>query len=377
MSTGNLYLGMDVHKESVVAAVLPEGAEKPTQVRRLPNETHKLQRFFERVAREGRIRACYEASGAGYVLQCRMTEWEHECEIVAPSLIPTRPGDRRKHDRKDATQLAHLYRAGELVTIRVPTEAEERVRDLVRCRETFQREILKSRHYVLKFLRRRGFVYREGGNWTNKHHQWLHGLVRKEALPSEDGMVLEEYLALLDYKLARRQELDRRIEELAFGPLYRDAVERLRCFRGIETHSAMVLATELGDFRRFESARQLMAYVGLVPTEHSSGERHRRGSITKAGNSRCRHVLVQAAWSYRYPPRVGRALKRRQEGQPPGVVAHSWKAQHRLHKLYKRLSVRRTPQVAVVACARELVGFLWAVMCELEEEQRTRQVPAA
>jgi transposase len=377
MSTRNLYLGMDVHKESVVVAVLPEGAGEPSEVRRLPNEPRKLRRHFERVARDGRIRACYEASGAGYVLQRQMAEWGHECEIVAPSLIPTRPGDRRKHDRKDATELARLYRAGELVVIRVPSEAEERVRDLVRCRETFQREILKSRHYVLKFLRRRGFVYREGKNWTQRHHAWLRRLLREEALPSEDAMVLEEYLALLDYKLARRAELDRRIEELAFSDGYQAAVERLRCFRGIDTHTAMVLVTELGDFRRFGSARQLMAYVGLVPTEHSSGERRRQGSITKAGNSRCRHVLVQAAWSYRSPPRVGRALKRRQEGQPPGVVAHSWKAQHRLHKLYRRLAGRRNHQIAVVACARELVGFVWAVMCELEEEQRAQRAPAA
>ena len=376
MSRTNFYVGMDVHKESVVVAVLPEGAEEPTEVKRLPNEASKLRRLFDRLAREGEVRGCYEASGAGYVLQRRMTEWGHECEIAAPSLIPTRPGDRRKHDRKDASQLARLYRAGELVLIRVPTEAEERVRDLVRCRETFQRELLKSRHYVLKFLRRRGFIYRKGRHWTQQHGQWLHRLVREEELAPEDEMVLKEYLALLDYKLARREELDRRIEKIAFSDLYREAVGRLRCFRGIDTHSAMVLLTELGDFRRFESARQLMAYVGLVPTEHSSGERERRGSITKAGNSRCRHVLVQAAWSYRYPPRVGRALKQRQEEQPPEVIAHSWKAQHRLHKLYKRIAGRRKHQIAVVACARELVGFVWAVMCELEEERRARSAAA-
>lgn len=357
MSKRNLYLGMNVHKESVVGAVLPEGAAEPTDVRRLPNHPRKLRRYFERVGREGRIRARYEGSSAGYVLQRQMTEWGNECEIVAPSLIPTRPADRRKHDRKDATQLAHLYRADELVTIRVLTESEERVWDLVRCRETFQREILKSRHYVLKFLWGWGFVYRERPNWTEKHHRWLRRLVREEALSSEDGTVLKKYLALLDYKLARRADLDRRIEELAFSDAYREAVGRLRCFRGIDMHTVMVLLTELGDFRRFESARQLMADVGLVPTGHSSGELHRWGSITKAGNSRCRHVLVQATWSYRPLTRVGRVLKRRQEGQPPGVITHSSKAKHRSTSL-RRLAGRRIHQMAVVACARELVGFV-------------------
>ena len=169
MSETKLYVGMDVHKDSVMVAVLPAGAAEPTVVKRLPNEVRKLRRFFERLSRQGEVRACYEASGAGYVLQRLLATWGHSCEVVAPSLIPTRPGDRRKHDKKDAVQLARLYRAGELVVIRIPAAAEERVRDLVRCRETFQREVLKSRHYILKFLRRRGLVYREGNNWTGRH----------------------------------------------------------------------------------------------------------------------------------------------------------------------------------------------------------------
>ena len=368
MSETKLYVGMDVHKDSVMVAVLPAGAAEPTVVKRLPNEVRKLRRFFERLSRQGEVRACYEASGAGYVLQRLLATWGHRCEVVAPSLIPTRPGDRRKHDKKDAVQLARLYRAGELVVIRIPAAAEERVRDLVRCRETFQREVLKSRHYILKFLRRRGLVYREGKNWTGRHLAWLRGLQSGGVLEAEDQVVFTEYLALLDYKLQRREELDRRIEALALTPAYRTAVERLCCFKGISTHAAMVLTTELGDVRRFDHPRQLMAYVGLVPSEHSSGEQRRQGSITKAGNSRCRHVLIQAAWSYRHPPRVGVALKSRQEGQPGSVVVHSWKAQHRLHKLFSRLTYRRNHQIAVVAVARELVGFLWAVLQELEAE---------
>jgi transposase len=369
----NLYVGMDVHKDSVMIAVLPEGTREPIQVERLTNDLKKLRRFFDRLGRKGRIRACYEASGAGYVLHRELRAWGYECEVIAPSLIPTRPGHRRKHDRYDATELVRLYRAGELVTIRIPSAEEERVRDLVRCRETFQREILKSRHYVLKFLRRRGLVYRAGTNWTLKHWEWLRSLLKGGALEGADAVALGEYLALLEYKLQRRDELDGRIEELALEPQYEAACARLRCFRGIDTHAAMVLKTEVGDFLRFESPRHLMAYFGLVPREHSSGERERRGSITKAGNSHCRHVLVQAAWSYRHKPAASTALKQRQQGQSPQVVAHAWKAQHRLNKVYHRVAHRRGHHIAVVAVARELVGFLWATMRELELEQRARE----
>ena len=288
--------------------------------------------------------------------------------MIAPSLIPTKPGVQRKHDKFDASQLARLYRAGALTAVHVPTEAEERVRDRVRCRSTLQREILKSRHYVLKFLARRGLVYREGTPWRQPYYEWLRRLAWNDSLlVAEDGLVFGEYLALLAYKPSRRDELDRQVAALALTPALAPKVARLQCVRGLDTHGAMVLATELADWRRFGSARELMAYFGLVPREHSSGERQRRGSITKAGNSYVRHVLVQAAWSYRFAPKVGVALKKRQEGQDPRVIAHAWKAQHRAHKVFRRLSAARPPQVAVVAVARELVGFLWAVIRDATE----------
>lgn len=366
MSSSTIYLGLDVHKDSITVAVLPMGAAAPTHVDRLSSDLGKLRRYCERLAAHGEIRACYEASGAGYVVQRAMSSWGYACDVIAPSLIPTKPGAQRKNDKRDAIQLARLYRAGELTTVRVPTEAEERVRDVVRCRETFRREILKSRHYILKFLARRGFVYRDGKNWTSTHYEWLRQLAQATSpLARHDRMVFSEYLGLLEYKVSRRDELDRQIAELALTPALADAVARLQCFRGIELQAAMVLATELVDWRRFESPRQLMAYLGLVPREHSSGDRERRGSLTKAGNAHCRHVLVQAAWAYRHQPKVGIALKRRQQGQSPQVISHAWKAQHRLHKLYQRLAFRLRPQIAVVAVARELVGFLWAVMQDL------------
>ena len=325
--------------------------------------------FFQRLWDPGQIRSCYEASGAGYVLQRWMSAWGYACDLIAPSLIPTKPGDRRKHDKRDAIQLARLYRAGELTTIHIPTESEERIRDLVRCRETFQREITRSRHYILKFLRRRGFIFRAGHHWTARHFEWLRQLHAGQQLAPEDRTVLGEYLALLEYKLSRRAELDQQIEALALAPAYRPFVARLRCFRAIDTHSAMVLATEVGDWRRFDHAEALMDYFGLVPSEHSSGERRHQGAITKAGNSHCRHVLVQAAWSYRHRPALGAALRNRQRGQDPQVVAHAWKAQHRCYKIFHRIAARRPSQVAAVAVARELVGFLWAVMQDVTVDE--------
>lgn len=362
-----IYLGMDVHKDSITIAVLPMAAKNPTRLERLPNDLPKLKRFLDRAARDGELRVCYEASGAGYVLHRALREWGYACDVIAPSLIPKRPGVQRKHDKRDAADLARYYRAGELTPVRIPSEAEERVRDVVRCRETFQREILTSRHYILKFLARRGFVYRDGTNWCTPHLRWLEHLTSEASpLAPADRLVFREYHALLTYKLQRRDELDRQIEALALTPALAAAVARLQCFRGIALQGAMVLATEIVDWRRFEHPRQLACYLGLISREDSSGDQVRLGSITKAGNSHCRHVLVQAAWSYRHRPQTSTDLKRRQQGQPPAVITHAWKAQQRLHQRYNHLSYRKRPQIAVVAVARELSGFLWAAMRDLE-----------
>jgi transposase len=300
------------------------------------------------------------------VLQRSLTTWGIGCHLAAPSLIPRRPGDRRKTDRRDAIKIARDFRDHRLVLIHVPTEEDERVRDLVRCRETFQREILKSRHYILKFMRRRGFVFRNGAHWTVRHFRWIRQVLTDETLPSQDLVVLSEYLALLEYKLQRRDDLDRRIEALALTPRSEPVVDRICCFRGFRTRAAMVLATELGDLRRFENPRQLMAYVGLVPGEHSSGERRRLGSITKAGNARVRHILNQAAWHYQKRPTVGAPLRKRQQGQDPDVIRHAWKCQHRLYTLFHRLAAKKPRQVAATAVAREMIGFLWAVLRDLD-----------
>jgi len=358
MAQSTLFVGMDVHQDSVMVAVLPEGARECEESRQLPHDLARVRRLFARLSKRGAVRACYEASGCGYVLQRALTKWGVACDVIAPSLIPVRSGDRRKTDKRDAAKLARLYRAGELTAIRIPDEAEEQVRSLVRCRETFTREILKSRHYVLKLLLARGHAYRGGGNWTQKHWDWL----RQVKLEGADRITLQTYLELLEYKLIQRDSLDSQIEKIAFSEAYREPVGRLRCLRGVDTLTAMTLVCEIGDVRRFASPRQLMGYLGLTVSEASSGGIERRGGITKTGNARARRVLVEASWHYRYPPRSSRGLRKRQEDQPSAVVAHAWRAQKRLHKKFEALVYRMAPSKAVVAVARELVGFVWALL---------------
>src|SRR5687768_16808480 len=365
-SAAILYLGLDVHKESVVSAVQPDDAVPPRQVDTLPYDLGRLKRYLDRLARDGaELRCVYEASGAGYVLQRAIQRWGYHCDICAPSLTPRRPGHQRKHNRYDAKELARYYRNGELVVIAIPTEAEERTRDLVRCRTTMQRQLHRARQFVLKFCRRRGLRYApaagKGCHWTKAHRAWLEARRADPALAPEDQTGLGEYLALMHYTEQRRDALDQQLEAMALSPALAAAVATLGAFRGLEFHAARVVGSEVRDWRRFATATQVMAYLGLVPREDSS-ETERRGSITKAGNTHCRHVLVQAAWAYRHPPRVGRALRARQAGVDGRVIVLSWKAQHRLHALYKRLAARRRVHIAVVAVARELVGFLWAAM---------------
>lgn len=352
------YAGLDVHKESIAIAIYLGSDREPIIEKTIPNDFAKIRKMFLKWKNEYDLYCCYEASSCGYVLQRQLSGMDIKCEIAAPSLIPVRPGDnKRKTDRRDAKKLAKLYRADELTFIHIPTEQEESARALVRCRETISKEIRQSKHYVLKFLQLRGFSYNEGDNWTEKHWRYLRSL-KFEGI---DQQVWQEYLALLNYKLNRLNELDRKIEELAFSDAFKEIVSALRCLRGIDTHSAMVLATEIGDFTRFGSAEQLMSYLGLTPGVHISGNSSRHCSITKAGNSRCRHVLVEAAWNYRHKPLIGAKLRARHNNQPAEVIEISWKCQHRLHKKFWKLINRTEKKKAVVAVARELVGFIWAL----------------
>lgn len=358
MSKSTQYVGIDLHQDSVTLAVLPEGADGCAQVVTLPNVEGRIHRFFVNLVGKGPVRCCYEASGCGFVLHRRLSAWGIECEVIAPSLIPQMPGDRRKTDRRDAEKLARLYRSGHLTPVRVPTEAEERVRGLVRCRETLTREILASRHYVLKLLQARGVRWEKASRWTIEHWQWL----RSQRLGGEDQVTFETYLTLLDTKLELRASLDKRIEQIALEPTYKEPVARLRGLKGIDTLTAMTLTTEIGDVRRFASPRKLMGYLGLTVSEFSSGGTERRGGITKAGNGRCRRALVEAAWHYRHPVRESRALKARRAGLSAPVVEHARRADRRLHKRFTALELRMRSTKVAVAVARELVGFVWALM---------------
>jgi transposase len=353
------FAGLDVHADTIVIEVVAGDADCTLEQGKIRFEQQAIRKYFRRLADRYDLRCCYEASGCGYVLARWLKDWDIQCVIIAPSLIPVRPGDRIKTDRRDARKLARLYKAGELTEVHMPTEEEEAVRSLVRCRETIVKEVVQSKNYVLKFIRLRGLSFREGkSNWTQKHWAWLKSL----AFEGADAEVFAEYLALLEYKLGRLATLDHRLEETARSDRYREAVGKLCCLRGIGVQSAMVLIAETIDFKRFGNPRCLMGYYGLVPSEESSGSRRRLGGITKAGNSRCRRILIEAAWKYQYKPGLGDTLKERQLGQPPGVVAHSWKAQHRLHKKFWRIAMRKERQKAVVAVARELAGFAWAIM---------------
>ncbi len=361
MKEDSIFVALDDSKRTLVIGTLRPGAQEP-EVRSIPNEPHPLRRYFTRLQREGALRVCYEAGPSGYDLYRQFTALGIPCQVMAPALTPRRPGDRIKTNRRDAAKLVRLFRAGELTPIHVPDEAAEAVRDLLRCREDVQEDLLRWRHRLAKFLARHGRVYRDGRNWTQRHWTWLRSqhftLLALER-------TLTEYRFTVEQLLARVADLDREIAALAATERYREPVGWLRCFRGIDTLGALTLLAELGDFARFPHPREVMAYLGLVSSEDSTGEREQRGSITKAGNSHARRILVEAAWHYRHPPRLGAALTRRSQGQPKAVLAHAWRAQQRLHRRYRHLVGHgKRPPVAVVACARELAGFLWATLTE-------------
>lgn len=351
------YVGLDVHKETIALAVYLDQAAQPHDERVLPHDVSRVLRYLR--ALRAQVSACYEAGPCGFGLQRRLSGAGMACAVIAPSLIPVRAGDQCKTDRRDARKLARLWRAGELTSVRVPSEREEQERELVRCRETLKRELHRSKQYVGKLLLCRGVRYPGPGKpWTQAYRRWL----RQLALPGRDQQALCTHLALLDTKQGLLDGLDQQLDALAQEAPHREVVGRLRCLRGIDTLSAITLDLEIGDARRFAKARHLMGYVGMGVREHSSGSRQARGSITKTGNAACRRVLVEAAWHYRHSPYVSEALRRRQSGQRPDVVAHAQSAQRRIHRRLRALDARIDRRKAVTAAARELTGYVWALM---------------
>lgn len=356
------WVGIDAHKKTLVVAVL--GSDGRPEQFSVPNTAAEIAKFGRRLARRQgvtEVRACYEAGTCGYTLQRRLRAVGVACEVIAPSLIPRKPGERIKTDRRDAIKLAELYRAGVLTTVSPPTPEQEAVRDLCRCREDIREDLARCRHRLVKMLVRRGMVFNSTSRlWSEAHRRWLQSL---EFESEVDRAVIAEYRLAIDQAERRLKAMDKQIEQAAQLPVYRDHVAWLRCFRGIDTTVAMIFVSEVHGVDRFESPRALAAYLGLVPTLYASGESSHRGKITKTGNGNVRRALVQASWQYRHLASVGPKLRARREGQPEGVLTIADEANRRLTGRYRRLTARgKTPNKVVIAIARELVGFLWAAL---------------
>lgn len=357
-TTSLTYVGLDVHKDTIAVAVLRprrEGADEQT----VPNRPEAVRKLVASWKRPETFRVCYEAGPVGYGLERQLRDLGVSCEVVAPALVPRRPGVRIKTDRRDARNLAGLYRAGELTAIRVPSPEEEAVRDLVRLREDLKQDILRARHRLSKFLLRHGRVY-EGLNWSGAHCAWL---AQQDFTHPAERSTFSHYRTALDLRLAQLAGLERELEAYESSPPFGEMISRLVCLRGISSLSALTIACEVVDFARFSSPAEFAAFVGLVPSEYSSGKSERRGSITKTGNAHVRRVLVEAAWHYRHHPGVGANLRRRSQGQPPEVLAAAWQVQVRLCGRFCRLTARgKRSSVAVVAVARELAEAVCALM---------------
>jgi transposase len=361
MVEATTHVGLDVHKQSISVAMLLPGSAKATQWE-MRNEPAEVQRLARRLrdAAGGAVLCTYEAGPCGYVLQRQLAREGIGCQVVAPSLIPRKPGERIKTDRRDARKLAELLRAGLLTEVRPPTEAEEALRDLCRCREDARVDLMRARHRLGKMLLRRDLRY-AGKLWTEQHRAWMWSLKLEHAA---EKMALEDYLLAVDHVNARLASLEAQLVEVAGQESYRERVGWLRCFRGIDTITALNLVAELHGFERFQKPRSLMCYLGLVPSESSSGASVHRGPITKTGNGHLRRLLIEAAHHCRHRPGVGVKLRRRRAGQPAAVIALADRAQQRLHRRYSRLLLGRglPTQKVVVACARELTGFVWALL---------------
>jgi transposase len=354
-------VAFDQHAATTVAAVLLPG-QRTSALHTLTSDTPTTCRFVERLRRQGPIQCCYEAGPCGFELQRALVGREIPCDVIAPALIPRRPGDRIKTDRRDAGQLAILYRAGALTPIHIPTEQEEAARDLLRCREDHRGDLLRARHRLSKFLLRHGRGFTETKAWSKRHATWLRA--QTWPMPALEHTHLS-YLRTVDEASARLATVEQDLRALLQLEPLRARAQRLRCFRGVDDLTALTIAAELGDARRFPTAPSVMAYVGLVPSEHSSGAKRARGAITKTGNAHLRRVLVEAAWHYRHRPFVSAALQRRQRGAPEAAIARAWTAQQRLHRRYHRFAARGKPsQHIITAVARELTGFVWATLTQ-------------
>ena len=360
------FLGLDVHAETIAVAV----AEPDGEVRSLgtiANREESIRKLVKRLGAPEHLRACYEAGPTGYVLYWQLTQLGVECAVVAPTLVPTKAGDRVKTDRRDALKLGRSHRSGDLTAVWVPDADSEALRDLVRAREAAKQDQLRARHRLSKFLLRTGQRPALGMKaWTEPYMAWVRQ-VRFEQ-PAQQATLLD-YLHEVDHMAARVKRLEQAITEVVkrAPPQVQEVVRGLQALRGIAEISAVTIVAELGQISRFDTARQLMGYSGAVPSEDSSGKRKQRGSITKTGNAHLRRIVVEAAWSYRHRPAIGPRLRKRQEGVPEPIKEIAWKAQVRLSKRYARLAAAGKDQRKVItAVGRELLGFIWAIGVKVE-----------
>ncbi len=358
MSKSLRFIGLDVHKDSIVIAVAEQGREPASVHSEILHDWGILRKTLRRLAVKHSLWCCYEAGPCGYGLYRKMKEAKIECVVVAPSLVPIQGGNRIKTDRRDAKKLAHFLRSGDLTEIFVPDEEAEAVRDLERSREDAKNAERAARQQLGKFLLRHGRRW-QGGNWTQQHLDWIR---RQKFEQQAQQRVLIDYLKTVEDAAEREKQLTKDLAELVKQTKLYPLIKALQAFRGIRLITAATIAAELVDLRRFGSPGRLMAFLGLVPSEHSSGESRRRGRITRTGNGHVRRILVEAAWSYHYQPKMSKAIRQRNEGVAPGVQRLAWKAQKRLHKrLYHLIYKGKGAQKAITAVARELAGFIWAV----------------
>jgi transposase len=366
------FLGLDVHAETIAVAVAEPGGEVRS-LGTILNRAESIRKLVKKLGPVDHLRACYEAGPTGYVLYWQLTELGVECEVIAPTLVPVRAGDRVKTDRRDAEKLARSHRSGDLTAVWVPDSGSEALRDLVRARETAKQDQLRARHRLGKFLLRTGQRPAQGMKaWTQAYMVWVQQI--RYAQMAQEATKLD-YLHEVEHMGERVVRLEQAIAEAIqlASPQIQEVVKGLQALRGIAQISAVTIAAELGNISRFEGARQLMGYSGAVPSEDSSGKRKQQGSITKTGNSHLRRIAVEAAWSYRLRPGVGPALRKRQQGVPEEIKEIAWKAQQRLYKRYSRLSAAgKDRRKIITAVGRELLGFIWAIGIKAEAAAKQR-----
>ena len=367
MKKPTVFVGLDVHADTIAVAVAGEGEVRSLGT--IPNRPECIKRLMKKLGPAATLRVCYEAGPTGYVLYWQLTKLGIHCEVIAPTLIPMKAGERVKTDRRDAIKLARLYRSGDLTAVWVPDEAHEALRDLVRAREAAKKDELRARQRLNKFLLRRGVRKPEGIKvWTKGHNEWLKKL--KFDLAAHEATFVD-YLNEAEHQTQRIEQLEHAIDAaIETAPAStKEVIAALQSLRGVRQMTAVTIVVEVGQLSRFARPKQLMGYSGAVPSEHSSGESRRQGAITKTGNAHLRRVLGEAAWAYQRRPSMYADLKRRQEGLSDEVKQIAWKAQHRLYGRFTRLKMRGKPhQKIVTAVSRELLGFVWAIGVAVEQK---------